>query len=570
MSIEIWIPIVLIAICAIIIVCLAMSIRNRNDQIIYMNQKNSKLTEKLSKTEKAKFQLQDKYDIFYQKYIRLMRAYLIARNKDEIEVVDEIEGAILNDYEELGSGKISATSYIASAMADFYTQGIKDAQNSLLSAKKISRALSVSQIREVAIALIEHTKKLQYTYELALSNIMKNHPLINKKYIKDNYGVALAEIHEAPAFSFIDLSSVPILNTYSGYIQQMAKLERRCRALEEHIENFEIFIEEKLHLFYNSALEYQNAFSSNLTAIPYMSRIFADLKTLDLDRLILSLSWGENQDRKNKVDSLNTLKKEKSEEIERIKNAEYQLAYLLELYPALQDVIDTEFKDLEISYEQLSERDPVKQYLDQKEWNALSEAQRNQLALDRYIESRKKSKWQIGRDYELYCGYCYESDGYEVDYYGSYHGLEDLGRDLIIRHFNDTRIVQCKYWSHTKEIHEKHIMQLYGTVIEFNLETHEKATGVLITNTTLSKKAKEFARVLNIEYKENMPMGEFPRIKCNIGVDEYGRKTKIYHLPFDQQYDATKIDKINEFMAFSVKEAETAGFRRACKWFGSK
>jgi len=39
---------------------------------------------------------------------------------------------------------------------------------------------------------------------------------------------------------------------------------------------------------------------------------------------------------------------------------------------------------------------------------------------------------------------------------------------------------------------------------------------------------------------------------------------KIYHLPFDQQYDRTKIipDKGEKYV-YTVAEAEKAGFRRA-------
>jgi HJR/Mrr/RecB family endonuclease len=146
----------------------------------------------------------------------------------------------------------------------------------------------------------------------------------------------------------------------------------------------------------------------------------------------------------------------------------------------------------------VTDYDPVRLYIEQEEWEKLSESERNQRALDRYVESRKKSKWQIGRDYELYCGYCYEKKGFMVDYFGSYNGLEDLGRDLIISKDNDVRIVQCKYWSKLKQIHENHIMQLYGSVIEYNLENNRHATGILITNTVLSYKAKEFAQVLAI------------------------------------------------------------------------
>lgn len=56
---------------------------------------------------------------------------------------------------------------------------------------------------------------------------------------------------------------------------------------------------------------------------------------------------------------------------------------------------------------------------------------------------------------------------------------------------------------------------------------------------------------------------EFPRIKCNIGKDG----EKIYHLPFDQKYDRTIIDKNKgEFFATTVAEAVEHGFRRAKKY----
>ena len=75
--------------------------------------------------------------------------------------------------------------------------------------------------------------------------------------------------------------------------------------------------------------------------------------------------------------------------------------------------------------------------------------------------------------------------------------------------------------------------------------------------------------MLKIEFVEHFESGDYPCIKCNINRDTNGVETKIYHLPFDQQYDATMIDKSGEFMATTVAEAENAGFRRAFKWFGS-
>jgi hypothetical protein len=310
--------------------------------------------------------------------------------------------------------------------------------------------------------------------------------------------------------------------------------------------------------------------TSNLKIIPYMAGIMADYETYGIEILAQQLNWGHSQERMKKVKSLITLRKEAKEMLGKYKEAEYQLAYLLELYPALQDVIDCEFNQLPITdFTQISDYDKTIDFLSKEEYQALSTIERNQLALNRYKKSKNKSKWQIGRDYELYVGYKYSLKGYTVDYTGSYMKLEDLGRDLIAKKDNITLIIQCKYWSSSKVIHEKHITQLYGTTVCYSLENNlplERVKGILITNITLSDMAKKIADYLDIQYAEKYEKHDFPCIKCNIGHDADGYKTKIYHLPFDQQYDVTKIDEPGEFYAMTVQEAEDAGFRRAFKW----
>ncbi|MBQ7861638.1 MAG: restriction endonuclease [Clostridia bacterium] len=316
-------------------------------------------------------------------------------------------------------------------------------------------------------------------------------------------------------------------------------------------------------------VDFLEASKSNLTAIPYMARIMADYETYGIEELRQQLDWGHSQVRMKKVKSLITLRKETKEMLEKYKSSEYQLAYLLELYPALQDVIDCEFNQLPITdFTQISDYDKTRDFLSKEEYQALSTVERNQLALDRYKNSKNKSKWQIGRDYELYVGYKYSLKGYTIDYTGSYMKLEDLGRDLIAKKDGTILIIQCKYWSSSKLIHEKHITQLYGTTVCYCFEHNlplKNVKGVLITNITLSDTAKKMADYLGIQYAENFKKHDFPCIKCNIGHDEFG-STKIYHLPFDQQYDVTKIDAPGEFYAMTVKEAEDAGFRRAFKW----
>ena len=62
------------------------------------------------------------------------------------------------------------------------------------------------------------------------------------------------------------------------------------------------------------------------------------------------------------------------------------------------------------------------------------------------------------------------------------------------------------------------------------------------------------------------PLGKYPMIKCNISSNG----NKIYHLPFDQQYDKTLIRNVGECYVSTVKEAEEKGFRRAFRWKGER
>lgn len=541
----------------------------------FSNSKNLTIISDLKADIIKKLNAQDnRFDELTQKYNKLMRCYMLARQSTQIDVIAEIENSISSDFRLLNKYHKPSTNYIASAMADYYTAGIKESERTLYVLGQKFRSTKIADIREESKRLIEKAKKSQYIFEFLLSKILLEYPeidyekILSKYNLNDEFLLSENTNNDSALIEKLNISIVELKEKVSKLKYQNDNLIKQNEKYKQQVDGFLSFKDIRWSLLYNSIEEFQKNYDSNLKAIPYMSRIISDIMTVDIDRLAWSLSWGNNQERKKKVASLNLLKKEKQEEIEKLKWAEYQLAYLLEIYPALQDVIDTEFKELSLSYEEITEYDPVLKFMEKEEWEKLSESERNQLALDRYVESRKKSKWQIGRDYELYCGYCYEKNGYKVDYFGSYNGLEDLGRDLIIKQGDEIRIVQCKYWSQNKKIHENHIMQLYGSVIEYNIENNANASGVLLTNTQLSEKAKEFAKMLGISFKEYMPMGDFPRIKCNIGVGEYGEKTKIYHLPFDQQYDSTKIDSKEEFMAMTIAEAESAGFRRAYKWFG--
>lgn len=312
----------------------------------------------------------------------------------------------------------------------------------------------------------------------------------------------------------------------------------------------------------------ENILSSNLVSMPWLAGMMADYLTYDLEVEAQKLDWGKNIQREKKVASIRQLRAEAKAAIEEAKIAAYQLEYLKTLFPVVDEIIETEYTDLHVSTT-IPEGDSTRQYLSSEEWQSLSVSERNQLALDRYISSHRKTKWQIGRDYENAVSYEYRQKGYSVDNCGSYLGLSDMGRDIIAKRDGVTLIIQCKYWSKDKTIHEKHIFQLYGTLVSYCIEQNiplDSVHGVFVTNTALSDVAKNVAQFLGIRIAEHHPITEYPRIKCNIGHDEEGHPIKIYHLPMDDQYDSTKIDSPGEFYAFTVEEAERNGFRRAYHW----
>ena len=310
--------------------------------------------------------------------------------------------------------------------------------------------------------------------------------------------------------------------------------------------------------------------TSNLSSIPWLAGMMADFLTYDIEVEAAKLSWGYSVQRQKKVASLLEIRRDTKARIEEAKVATYQLEYLRQLFPEIDEILATDYKELDYTGH-IGDGDPVRSYLSPDEWRGLSESERNQLALDRYVASRQKSRWQIGRDYELAVAHEYREKGYSVDTTGSYKKYDDLGRDLIAKKDGTTLIIQCKYWSEERTIHEKHIFQLYGTMICYCLENRVdfgSVKGVFVTKTTLSPMARKVAAHLGIYVSELHPMADFPRIKCNLGRDEYGSTTRIYHLPMDDLYDRTKIENPGEFYAFTVKEAEAAGFRRAYKWLG--
>lgn len=250
------------------------------------------------------------------------------------------------------------------------------------------------------------------------------------------------------------------------------------------------------------------------------------------------------------------------------------IEYYENMYPELVEIRENELESseqeqaIDVTYTEREKEDPISQFISKIEYNRLNNSERNQLALDRYWK-RRHSSVHLGKMYERYVGYLFEKDGYNVEYVGISKKLKDMGRDLICTKGKTIVIVQCKYWSKHKNVYENRVFQHFGTVYEYKKQHKEKRViGALYSTTEVAEDAKNIAKILKIKVVENHTFNkDYPCIKCNISRDG----TKIYHLPFDQQYDNIKIEPDKgEFYATTVKEAEKAGFRRAYRFKGLK
>lgn len=302
---------------------------------------------------------------------------------------------------------------------------------------------------------------------------------------------------------------------------------------------------------------------------PWLADAYAEFFELE-DMKAAELMETKKHPAKASAQQLKEIAQEKRSIQRQAKMLQYQIQYYESLFPWLAEFKNEEIAEELIRIEDSKTQDPegdrALKWLTEGEYKKYPPREKYQLALDRYWK-RHKTKFEIGRDYERYIGWTYEKDGYEVYYQGIIKGFDDLGRDLIVTKGKEVIVVQCKYWARDKTIHEKHVFQLYGTMTSHQIENPNlKVSGRFVTSTGLSDRAKKFSDHLGIKISENTRLEEYPCIKCNIA----GRDgEKIYHLPFDQQYDTTKIEpEKGEFYCRSVAEAEDKGFRRAMRYRG--
>lgn len=329
---------------------------------------------------------------------------------------------------------------------------------------------------------------------------------------------------------------------------------------------------------YTAKREYYEEFPklSIPETIKKIASLYADIETID-NKLVERHLREKNRPAIKAADEISKIRKEKREALRQLKEMQYEYDWMLQQLPDYADSMQDVIEEIEAI---AAEGDEVELWLSKEEWQNLSTIEKNQLALDRYNQCSKKSNRRIGYDYELYCGhYIYKGELLggrgigKIIQYGIENGLEDRGRDIIAEGNGMVYVIQCKCWRKERPIRENTIMQLYGSAAEYCFSQyssesnplkrlHKTVIPVLITTTTLSEVAEKFARYLGIEvirFKFDKP---YPQIKCNIGKDG----EKIYHLPFDQQYDTTIIERHRgECFVSTVQEAEDLGFRHAMR-----
>lgn len=341
---------------------------------------------------------------------------------------------------------------------------------------------------------------------------------------------------------------------------QIRELNEKAAQAEKQKEELERIMEE-----YNKLKEFKKQYDegagkllqSNLTAIPWLSAMMADYLTYDMEmEAMRARALIPSPESTLKVNTIREIRKDAEDRIAQAKAAIYQLEYLKKLYPQLEEIIGTDYNDLDFS-SKMPEIDVPRQLLTKEEWDSLDEKGRNQLALERFCALRKCNNYQAGRDYLSGVVYEFEKRGCKAELIGN-----QLDNTIIAHLDGNTIVAQCKYCADDKPVHENHIFALHRAITENN---NADATAVFVTNGRISDKAREMAEHFDIKLIENHEYTEFPRIKCVIDIDE---KKYGYHLPFDYWYDDVKLENEGEFYAFTVAEAESKGFRRAYKWHG--
>ena len=356
------------------------------------------------------------------------------------------------------------------------------------------------------------------------------------------------------------------------------KVKQENKNLELHNKKEELY--EKTALINNLIKKADKSIQSeaknkgNKKARAWFGALYAETQSL-LDNYRSNLLRYKKRPSLKGAEQVREVKKEKRELNKKLKILEYQLKTYEQYFPIIEDFKDYILEDdtflikSDGSVSQDEDYDPVQKFLKPEEFKKLPIDRKNQLALDRYL-NKTHTKLEIGRFYERYIGYLYEQEDWIVKFFGIIEGFDDLGRDLVCTKGNEIHIVQTKNWSKYKIIREKYLYQHFATTIHYQLQEKiskkVKVKPIFYATIDFSDMAKKVSKALNIQIKTEKLKKDYPMIKCNINPST---KEKIYHLPFDQQYDKVIIgNNPGELYVKTVAEATKKGFRRAFRYRG--
>lgn len=323
------------------------------------------------------------------------------------------------------------------------------------------------------------------------------------------------------------------MNDLVKKVQELDEQEQRIKKEKVKIENAKKIVSEKQQTY------------------PFLATLMAEYRQSMLDITV--------RDHATKKDMIAKFKKAEKEKA----MLHNQIAVYEYMFPILNEFKDVPPLQLSQTLENSKTTGFQYQWLTKEEYDALTSEEKQQQWIKRYLIGISKSNWEAGIKYERYIGYLCEKEGYNVKYTGATLKLNDMGRDLIAYKGNTIYIIQCKRYAQGKEVHENHLFQLFGSVAHYKKEhPNHKVIGVFVTSSQLSDVAKQCAESLSVILYENIPFDNYPTIKCNIGKNG----EKIYHLPFDQQYDHVTIQfSKGEFYADTIEEAQNLGFRHAMR-----
>lgn len=339
------------------------------------------------------------------------------------------------------------------------------------------------------------------------------------------------------------------------------------------IEN-ELLLKDKLIKNVDNDLKNDLDLKGNKKGRTWFASMYAEVQSLLDNHRADYLRWKKHPSYKG-ADIVKEVKKDKRELNKKLKILEYELKTYEQYFPIIEDFKDYILEDDSFLIQddgtvgQDKDFDPAQKFLKPEEFKKLPTNKKNQLALDRYL-NKTHSKLEIGRFYERYVGHLYEEDGWTVKFFGIIEGFDDLGRDLICKKGNEIHIVQTKNWSKFRTIREKYMYQHFATTMHYQitekLNKKIKLKPVFYATIDYSDMAKKVAKALKIELHTEKLKKDYPMIKCNVNPRT---KEKIYHLPFDQQYDKIIIGNTpGELYVKTVNEAVKKGFRRAFKYRG--